>query len=977
MSLLNRLRPKWQNSDPDVRAAAVRALDKDEVELLTAVAQGDGDPRVRRIAIKKLEAPRVLLAIASDDGDDSVRDYAQQRARQLLVNIASDDRDIEESKRALALIDDPAHIASVAEKASFNELQDLALTRLEHDDEAMGKFVRRTRSKKKRRAVFERISDQSVLRDLALDPKLSDLALSAVDRIEDVEILESLATQPSASKAVRRHARIRLDGLIDDDHPIRVRERETNFRSLLDETEELAEALSLDRSLWERVRADWSQVCEHGAPPTKLAERFEAASAKLQARLERSAAPTTADEADTKPSAKPVEPSATTDASAESASSEAPPLLELSEVSPAHHFILTELDESAGQDISAAIERATTAWDALAPIDDEHQMSGARSRLQDSVRTAEARLASWEQEQEASTRRKELVDAAEKLLSEPASQLTRSVGIFRRLDKSWSKLGPIDEDPEAAAMAGRFETVRVELVSRHEQAEKERLALEKTNYDTLSRHCARIEDFLKSDGLNLKKASDELRMAQDFLKDMGPLPAGVSRKKQRQRLRDLREKLFLAVQEARENDDWKRWANVDIQKALIDKLEQLRASKDFPKVAKEMRQLHAEWRKSAAAPSENAEDLWQRYKTIRDELTEKCNEFFQRQDAQRGDNLTKKTTLCERAEALESSEEWNKTAEALKALQEEWKKIGPVPQKQSDALWARFRGACNKFFERRKEILDSKLTVFKENLAQKIVLCEQAEALRESTDWNQTASQLKKLQADWKNIGPVPHKKSESVWKRFRTACDYFFDRFKRKDEIGLEENVKQADAILAALDDTALSASEPDVAASVAVEQWTSWKSLGALPSAKNRELRRSFHDKVGAWLEKAGDSAALENTELAPSAAIRKSEKLCQRAEKLVKEFQSAAPAEIADLDDLASRLKNALASNTIAGRVESSKTLNWKDGADQLQRLRQNWERAIPLASTHRERLDARFAAAVSAFSEKKKAAGSVKT
>jgi hypothetical protein len=112
MSLLDRLRPKWQSADAEVRAQAVRELPKDEVELLTAVAQQDADPRVRRIALKKLESPRLLLSIADTDGDQALRSFARKRARQLLVHIACDERDIEESKRALALLTRPTGLSS-------------------------------------------------------------------------------------------------------------------------------------------------------------------------------------------------------------------------------------------------------------------------------------------------------------------------------------------------------------------------------------------------------------------------------------------------------------------------------------------------------------------------------------------------------------------------------------------------------------------------------------------------------------------------------------------------------------------------------------------------------------------------------------------------------------------------------------------------------------------------------------------------
>ena len=972
MSLLNRIRPKWQNSDPDVRAAAVRELDKDDVELLTAVAQGDDDPRVRRIAIKKLDAPRVLLAIADEDGDESIRGYAEQRANQLLVQIAVDDRDVEESKRALDLLKSSAQIAQIADQAHFPELKELAMARIEGDDAALGEYVRRSRSKKKRRGAFEAITDQSVLRELALDPKLADLALSAVDRIEDVDVLEALGAMPAASKAVRRHARARLETLIDDDHPIRVRERESRFKELASRAEELAAALSIEPTDWSAVETEWNALSELGGMPSAADQRFRDAREQIDSRINKSTRATTDAPKEESPTAETAGAAPEEPASAGEDSTEAAAPFDLSAVSPAHHFILTDLGGSEGKAIAAAIEHASATWSSLAPIDDAALMEQAQAAFSAEVESAESRFAKWEQSQEESSRRLELLSSAEELLSEEASNLSRSIGVFRRLESSWNKLTAAPEDDDAKSLAERFEAVRTELQSHQAEAEKQRLELEKKNFETLDGHCKRIEEFLGSEGLTLKKATDELRMAQDFLKDMGPLPAGVSRKKQRQRLRDLREKLFLRVQDARENDDWKRWANADIQKSLIEKLEKLRASRDYPKVAKELRQAHMDWRKAATAPDENADELWQSYKSIRDELTAKCNEFFKLQDAQRTENLTKKVALCEQAESLKDSEEWNKTADALKALQTEWKKVGPVPHKQSDAIWSRFRAACNHFFERRKEVLDAKQAVFKDNLAKKIALCEQAEAVKDSTEWNATANELKKLQADWKTIGPVPHKKSESVWKRFRKACDHFFDRFKRRDEIGLEENLTKAEAIIASLGDEALGSSEPDQAATVALTQWEAFRALGPLPSSRGSEIWLAVQERMSLWLEKAGDAEPLGGTELSPGAAAKKREKLCQRLDKLVKDYQQADAGDSPDdLDDLATRLKNALASNTIAGRSEGRKSLDWKEGAGQLQRLQQAFLRSPPVRQSVLAGLRARFDAAAADFAARRKA------
>ena len=134
MSLLDRLRPKWQITDAEVRAQAVRELPRSEVDLLTGVARQDPDARVRRIALKKLDSPRLLLDISESDGEPALRSFAAKRARQILVKIACDKRDVEESKRALDLLSDGSDRAAVAERAHFREVRSIAFEAIEGDD---------------------------------------------------------------------------------------------------------------------------------------------------------------------------------------------------------------------------------------------------------------------------------------------------------------------------------------------------------------------------------------------------------------------------------------------------------------------------------------------------------------------------------------------------------------------------------------------------------------------------------------------------------------------------------------------------------------------------------------------------------------------------------------------------------------------------------------------------------------------------
>src|SRR4029079_18396254 len=159
-------------------------------------------------------------------------------------------------------------------------------------------------------------------------------------------------------------------------------------------------------------------------------------------------------------------------------------------------------------------------------------------------------------------------------------------------------------------------------------------------------------------------------------------------------------------------------------------------------------------------------------------------EFFAQRVEERKANLERKLAIIERADALSQSTDWIKTAEELKKLQAEWQAIGPVPRQDTRATWKRFREACDAFFTRRNADLAQRKEAWAANQAKKEALCARAEELATSREWDKAASELRRLQADWKTVGPVRRTKSEALWQRFRTAADTFFERYKRRDEI-------------------------------------------------------------------------------------------------------------------------------------------------------------------------------------------------
>src|SRR4029079_10089317 len=149
-----------------------------------------------------------------------------------------------------------------------------------------------------------------------------------------------------------------------------------------------------------------------------------------------------------------------------------------------------------------------------------------------------------------------------------------------------------------------------------------------------------------------------------------------------------------------------------------------------------------------------------------------------------------KLAFVERAEALADSTNWISTAEEIKRLPAQWKTVGPVTRAQDKTAWERFRAACDRFFTRRQEDLAKRKVVWAENLAKKEAPCARAEALGESTEWEAAAVEIKRLQSEWRAIGPVKKSRSEALWQPFRGACDRFFARYAQRHDIARAERV-------------------------------------------------------------------------------------------------------------------------------------------------------------------------------------------
>ena len=218
------------------------------------------------------------------------------------------------------------------------------------------------------------------------------------------------------------------------------------------------------------------------------------------------------------------------------------------------------------------------------------------------------------------------------------------------------------------------------------------------------------------------------------------------------------------------------------------------------------------------------------------------------------ENLRRKEALCVRAEELAESTDWKVAASEIKALQAEWKTIGPMPEEQAPEVWGRFRKAGNHFFERRHAHFEDRLREQEENKQKKEALCVQAEELAGSTDWKATAEGFKTLQAQWKAVGPAPRDQADALWQRFRKANDEFFDRRKvHFDEVEKEqkENVRRKEELCVKAEELCESSDFKATGEAMKAMQ-AEWKAVGAVPKQKSDALWKRFRGAMDRFFER-----------------------------------------------------------------------------------------------------------------------------
>ena len=516
---------------------------------------------------------------------------------------------------------------------------------------------------------------------------------------------------------------------------------------------------------------------------------------------------------------------------------------------------------------------------------------------------------------------------------------------------------PADEDsvpvepPAATAPPTPAEAARPDQQQAHHGAEQARQTRERERQRAQAL-CERLLALCTRKDLTLRDAEAALREARALPSESMGLPGKLIH-----RIKDARGALFARAQELREADEWSRWGNAAVQEELCRKLEALGARDDFERIARELREADARWWQFRQAPKDQAEALRQRYETARAALKARLDAYFAHKAEEETRHLEQKQALCARVEALADSSQWLKASEEIKTLQARWKEIGPVPYRQSEAIWKRFRAACDRFFARRHENLQRRKAEWAANLVRKEQLCVRAEALAASTEWESAAAELKRLQAEWSSVGPVRRSKADAVWQRFRAASDAFCERYKSRDALALAARRAEREALCLELEALAGTQAEDGLLPKLQALQ-ARWRRAPQLGPEEEAALERRFLEGRARVI--AAHADAFRGSDLDPDVVRARKQKLLARLEALL---ASSTAAEALSGDELARRLKEALAGNTIGGpaRAEAQR----KAELEEAEAARAAWSRLPLLPDEAGNALEQRFRDACARF------------
>ncbi len=404
---------------------------------------------------------------------------------------------------------------------------------------------------------------------------------------------------------------------------------------------------------------------------------------------------------------------------------------------------------------------------------------------------------------------------------------------------------PVDEiETQIKNLLNVYKEKRAALVAEEERVKEANYALKLQLIEQLKQLTESQEDF--------NKLYNDFKDIQNRWKEVKAVPQEFANELWKN-YQIYSEKFYDIIKINNQFRDYDFKKNLELKTALCETVEKLEEEPDIISAFHQLQKLHQQWKEIGPVSKELREELWTRFKNASTAINKKHQAHFEGLKSREQENLDAKTAICEEIEAidmdaLKTFKDWEEMNKRVIALQEKWKTIGFAPKKANVKIFERFRAACDAYFNRKNDFYKAIKNDMERNLELKKALCEKAEALKDSTDWKDSTDKLIALQKEWKTIGSVARKHSDTIWKRFISACDYFFEQ--KNKNVSSQKSVEQDNlAAKKQLIEKVNSLDESlkaDQAVSVLKGLIAEWNTIGHVPFKEKDKVYKEFHDAV-----------------------------------------------------------------------------------------------------------------------------------
>lgn len=450
--------------------------------------------------------------------------------------------------------------------------------------------------------------------------------------------------------------------------------------------------------------------------------------------------------------------------------------------------------------------------------------------------------------------REQIVDLFEKMLNdEPVESLRRTVeamkiAFYRNQEVAESTEEVVDEakselESKFKGLMAKYRTLRDAHIAEQDQQREFNL---KAKLQVIEE----LKELVESDETQTL-TFNKFRELQERWRAAGQVPVANLKDIWEQYNYQI-ERFYGVIKINRELRDLDQKKNLEAKTSLCERAEALIEMSNVIESFRELQLLHDEWREIGPVDVDSKEAIWGRFKEATTTINKRHATHFDTLRGEQEQNLQRKAELCERIEACvanqpKSHNSWNKSSEELQAIQQEWRTIGFAPKKDNTPIYNRFRAACDAFFAAKREFYAASKDEHSQNLAAKVALCEAAEALAQSEDWKTASDELIKLQGEWKSVGAVSRRDSDKIWKRFRAACDIFFER--KASRFSSENNDQQAnlaakEEIIAAIEGVVASGKIDSI--DVIKSYQRKWSDIGFVPIKSKEALQTKYKEVV-----------------------------------------------------------------------------------------------------------------------------------